>query len=816
MSGRLVPGRSGRAAIAAVAILAIGLSGVVSAQSPGALPAPAESPAPGEPRGASGGQPGPASDHLTFQSVFVDTAPLEVQAGNIDLYVYGLRTEAAQQLRGDPSVQTFEAPATALSLVLNPAPAPDGRLNPFAIPEVRTAMEYLVDRDFITQDIYRGLAQPMITHVAPTELDFQTVYDIDRGSDIRFDPDYAHQQIDAAMTAAGAEKVGDRWQYQGQPVRIKVIARVEDERRQIGDLLKAALEGAGFEVAVTYQQFAAAIQTVYSTDPAAFEWQVYTEGWSRGAAQRYDDSTINAMAAPWMGNMPGWQEQGFWQYEDPEMDELGQRLFRGQFGSVEERDELLRTMTQRSLEAPVRIWLASVVNTFAAGADLTDATLDVAAGPRSAWTLRSARMPGSDTVRVGNLWVWTQSTTWNPVGGFGDAYSVDIWRNLYDPPLANHPFTGVPGPFRASYDVETAGPDGMLDVPADAVVWDAVNDAWVPVAGGTTARTLVTFDYSKYLGASWHDGQPITLADAILPIAQGFDMAYDEDKARIETALAVTARPYLDTFKGFRLTADDRLEVYVDYWHFDEGQIAAYASPTGFGMPWEVLAAMDRLVFDERRAAYSDTAAARYDVPWLSLVMRSDARLVDRMLRQMEGELPAGLQLGDRSLVTQEEADARYQAAQDWLDDHDHLVISQGPYVLTRFDAPAQFAQLDAFRDPAYPFTAADFTLGDPPELTIEPPADALIGVGQPAELTVTVTGEGTLGLRYLLLDPATGAVVQEGAAEPGATPGTFVVRLPAEVTGQLFPGLYRLSLAASSDATALITERTVDVEVTP
>jgi peptide/nickel transport system substrate-binding protein len=465
----------------------------------------------------------------------------------------------------------------------------------------------------------------------------------------------------------------------------------------------------------------------------------------------------------------------------------------------------------------VRIWLASVLNTFPASANLADATVDVSAGPRSPWTLRSAQVPGSDTVRVGNLWVWTQRTTWNPVGGFGDAYSADIWRNLYDPPLANHPFTGVPGPFRASYEVNTAGPDGTLDVPADAVVWDPANDAWVPVAGGTTARSVVTFDYSKYLGTHWHDGQEITLADAIYPIAQGFDLAYDADKARIETALAVTARPYLETFKGFRLTPDDKLEVYVDYWHFDEGQIAAYASPTGFGMPWEVLAAMDRLVFDERRAAYSDTAAARYSVPWLSLVMRSDANLVSRTLRQMEGEIPAGVfQFGDRSLVTQEEADARYEAAQAWRQEHDHLVISQGPYVLSRFDAPAQFAQLDAFRDPTYPFTAADFQLGAPPQLTIEPPAETLIGVGQAAEIPVTVTGEGTLALKYLLLDPATGTVIQQGVADAGVTPGSFVVTLPAEVTGQLFPGLYRLSLAASSDATALITERTVDVEVTP
>ena len=50
----------------------------------------------------------------------------------------------------------------------------------------------------------------MITHVGPSDPDFLTVYDIDRGSGIRYDPDYARQQIADAMTAAGAELVGRR------------------------------------------------------------------------------------------------------------------------------------------------------------------------------------------------------------------------------------------------------------------------------------------------------------------------------------------------------------------------------------------------------------------------------------------------------------------------------------------------------------------------------------------------------------------------------------------------------------------------------
>ena len=74
----------------------------------------------------------------------------------MDLYLYGLKTEAAQELQGAEGVQLFQAPATTLSLILNPAPAPEGKLNPFSIPEVRQAMQYLVNRDFIAQDIYRG------------------------------------------------------------------------------------------------------------------------------------------------------------------------------------------------------------------------------------------------------------------------------------------------------------------------------------------------------------------------------------------------------------------------------------------------------------------------------------------------------------------------------------------------------------------------------------------------------------------------------------------------------------------------------------
>ena len=764
-------------------------------------------------------RPGPAVEVVYFNSFFVDRAPLDIQAGNMDLYLFGLKTEAAQELRDVEGIELIDAPATTVSLILNPAPAREGELNPFSLPEVRRAMQYLVDRPSIAQVVYQGAAQPMITHVAASDPDFLTVYEIDRGSGITYAPELGRELIAEAMTAAGAELVDGRWRFEDRLVRVKLVARVEDERREIGDLIRAELELAGFEVAQTYEQFASAVQRVYSTDPQAFEWHVYTEGWGRGAPVRYDVGSVNSFNAPWLGNMPGWREEGFWQYENEELDELGQTLFRGEFDSRVERDDIYRRMTQAGLDESVRVWLATVNNSFPAVEGLEGVTRDIVAGPRNPWALREAYIPGEDELTVGHQWVWTERTTYNPVGGFGDVYSVDLWRNLADPPIWNDPFTGIPQPFRATYEVETAGPGGTLEVPPDAVVWDVEAKRWAPVAPGTQAVSSVTFDYSGYLGSNWHHGQPITIADAVYSIAESFDRAYDPEKARIETALAVTARPYLETFKGFRLTEDDRLEVYVDFWHFDTDHIASYASPAGFDMPWELKVAMDDLVFTQRRAAYSDTAAARFRVPWLSLVLRRDAGLVDRTLRQLEREpyVPEGVfRFGERDLVTPEDAAARYAAAQAWFAERDHLVISNGPFYLAAFDPPAQFAELRAFRDPSYPFKPGDRYRGEPPRLAIDDVSADPVTPGEDSTVTATVSGPGSLGVRYLLLDPALGEVVTVGDAAAGATSGEFVVTLPADITGSLFPGFYQLYLAATSDELAQISERRVDLEVTP
>ncbi|MDP6141983.1 MAG: ABC transporter substrate-binding protein [Dehalococcoidales bacterium] len=761
-------------------------------------------------------EPGPAVDRVYFKAFHVDIAAASLEKGDMDLYIYSLKTLMAEQLADAPGVKMFEAPATSFSLILNPAPTQEGELNPFSIKEIRFALNYIIDRAHIAQEIYKGMAKPMLAQVSPFDFDYRIVQPLLQEFKILYQPDLAKQIVTDEMIRAGAQLVDGYWHYQDTRIELKFIIRSEDERRVMGDLIKIELDKLGLFTIPIYQQFGPAISRVYGNDPQLFEWHLYTEGWGKGAPERYDFSLINQMYAPWLGNMPGFQELGFWQYENEAIDELGKRIFMGDFQTVDERNELYLQLTQLGMEEAVRLWVATAINNFPAVAELDGVTEDIASGPRGQLTLREAYIPEEDGLTIGSQWVWTSRSTWNPIGGFGDIYSNDIWGNLFDPPIIRHPFTGEPIPFRVQYQVNSAGPSGQLNVPSDAFLWDAKAGKFLSVGTGEKAVSKVTLDFSAYFSSNWHHGQPITMADVIYSIFHSFDMVYNEDKANIEFTVATTSKPVLDTFRGFKVLDDNTLEVYVDFWHFVPDYIASYAIPTPLSMPWEILAAMDEVVFAKRQAAYTDTAAARFSVDWLSLIMDRDGRLVRNALREFgdDSYLPLeSLTINGESLVSEQEALARYQAAIDWFNEHGLMVISNGPFQLVRFDAAAQFAELKAFRDPTYPFKPGDWFFGSSEALEIKSIDTSAISPGQDATVSIEVSGPGELSADYLLFDPALSTILMTGEAEK-ISPTSFAVHLSSQETSAMESGVYYLYILAHSDSISSLTERRADIDL--
>ena len=762
-------------------------------------------------------QVGPAVDTLRFRSFHVDIAPAEILADQMDMYYFGIKVAAANDLKAEDSLIIHKAPTSTLSLLLNPAQSSGSELNPFSIKEIRQAMQFLVNREFIVNEIYRGMAVPMITQISSFDHDYLTLYDLIHESNFPHDPDTARNIIEIEMLNAGAEMVDGKWMYNDNPVVIKFIIRVEDERRDIGDLIRSELEKLGFTVLPSYQQFGPAIFTVYTTDPQLLEWHMYTEGWSKGTADKFDAGTINQMCAPWLGNMPGWQELGYWQYENDEIDQLGKKIFSGDFKNEAERNSLYLQTSELCLDESVRIWLANVITSLPAKSNIIGITSDVISGPKSLWTPRNAYIEGKNELTIGNVWIWTARTTWNPIGGFGDLYGIDIWKNMNDPPITRHPFSGLPMPFRAEYNVVTNGPENPMQVPSDAVIWNTESDSWENIGSDTTAVSKVTLDYSKYFSSKWHHGENIDMSDVLYSIYQIYDLTYDDKKSGIEFAIATTTKPYLDSFKGFRVVDDNTIEIYLDFWHFSEDYIADYASLTGLSMPWEILYSMDILVFENGQAAYSDTAAQRFNVPWISLVMEKDSRLVRNQLRELvlDEKYPANVfSINGKQFGSSSHATSRYEASMNWFEKYNMLVISNGPFYLAKYDPPAQYAELKAYRDPTYPFKPGDFHFGTPDLLSISNVDASSILIGEDNEYKITMNGVGNLGLRFTLINLQNNEIVINNFAQK-IPPNEFVIDLDSTITSSLKPGLYKLILAGFSDSISPIHERIIVLEAT-
>ena len=109
----------------------------------------------------------------------------------------------------------------------------DGRFNPLHNMKIREATNILIDRDYIAQEIYGGLAVPKYTLLNSSFADYARVVEKARELELRYAPDFeaAKATIHAEMIAMGAELVNGVWHYEGQPVELKVLAPCEDRQR---------------------------------------------------------------------------------------------------------------------------------------------------------------------------------------------------------------------------------------------------------------------------------------------------------------------------------------------------------------------------------------------------------------------------------------------------------------------------------------------------------------------------------------------------------------------------------------------------------
>lgn len=750
---------------------------------------------------------GPYLDEIVFVHYLDEQiAAKEVQAGNLQGYFWRIPLEVADEMKRDPNVVVTESPGGMWSLVLNPVQTE--KFNPFSIREVRYALNFLVNREFMVNEILRGYGAPQVAVYGIYDSDYLVVADEVDALNIKHNPELANQMINDAMTKAGAQKVGGKWMMNNEPVTIKFFIRSDDPRRTaVGGAVTSGLENAGFTVEKILGDLTKAFEVVYGSDPRGAQWHMYTEGWGRSGFLKYDTVIFAQMYAPWFGNMPGWGEPSYAGYQHAELDDLSKKVTTSNFTSKAERDDMIRKIVLEGINESVRIFLTSQIEPYVAHKDFKGTVNDFGAGLKTRYTLINGRLSDAQggSVKIGMKQIYQGS--WNGVAGIKDSFSQQIWNGLYEPSTWNHPHTGdiittdkggKVIPVAEKRNVETAGPEGKLDVPSDALNWDRASQSFKPVGPGVKATSKITSEMNFW---NWHHGVPMSRADAVYGIYFGQQWGLSKSgEPTFDPEYSSQAEPGAKLFKGVRFTGDNKVEVYIDYWHFDLNYIAD-SGGVGASMPWEISAASEKVVVD-KKAAFSRTAATAGRVPWLSLIIKSEADLVKAALQEMRdrGIVPPALQ----GVVTREEAIRRYDSAIKWINEKGHAVISNGPYWLVGYNPDARTITVRRNTDPTYPTALGvwkEFEVAMTAQIkNVQVPPTIEAGRAATVRITVDVGGQPSAEaqLTYRVVDPQ-GKTVLKGDARAIEPTGTYSIEFAIVDTSKLSTGSYQLKLFAVS-----------------
>lgn len=767
-----------------------------------------------------------------------------IEAGSHQLFSQGISSPTVvNRLRDSVHADHDLAYGTSSELTLNPAGPvlADGSLNPFALPAIREALNWLIDRRHVAEELYGGLAVPRTLPLSTAFPDYARLADVARELELRYahDPERARAALDAGMRELGAERREGQWFFEGEPVRLRLLIRTEDERRRVGDYLANLLQDLGFAVERRYRTAEEASRLWIATDPAAGQWHLYTGAWISIVIQRDQADNFSFYYTPRGRAEPLWQAYR----PTPEFDDLAERLSRRDYRSWEERQAMMAEALGLALADSSRVWLVDQLNASARAANVAVAA-DLAGGVSgsSLWpyTLRyTDRLGGRMVIGLPGL----LGEPWNPVAGSNWAFDRMITRATQDPMVLPDPYTGLYHPQRidrAEVAVEqgvpveqtldwlTVTPEASIAVPADAWIdWDALHGRFITAEQahpeGLTARTRVRVHYDADLfDRRWHDGSPLSPADFVLPWILDFERA-SESSPLFDPAHLATFEAFRRHFRGWRILSTEPLviEIYSDQIFPDAESIVAARAPSP--LPWHTLMLG---ILGERRGelAFSSNKADRHGVDWLSLVAGPSLPALARLLEQA-GEadaLPYDQALAE--WLTPGEREARFAALGVWHEAFGHFWVGSGPYRLHAVHPVAGSVVLrrfEGFRDPADRWLG--LSTAPIPELVLDGPLVVEAGEArwrnglaaggaegrEAAEFRLTVTVEGAPypddalhEVNYLLFD-GQGDLAHRGAAV-SLGDGEWRVRLDAETLAGLGSGANSLELAVTSRRVAL------------
>ncbi|HET6597552.1 MAG TPA: ABC transporter substrate-binding protein [Anaerolineales bacterium] len=797
-------------------------------------------------------------DEIDISVVDGDSAISQIQAGAIDFYSFNLASNVL------PAIQDAGLPATQslggyYGVSLNPAVFTDTtRLNPFSNRKIREALNWLIDRNYINQEIYAGGSMPRLLPITTQLVEYTNLIETARALEAKYayNPDKAKEVIDAEMPGMGAELTDDKWTFNGEPITLIFLIRSDGDgtRQPMGDYISNQLESVGFTVDRQYKTSSEAFPIWQGTTASDGQWHMYTAGYIPSGLSSLRDERANIQQS-YLNTSVQASEPFISNVSDPELQQLGDDLANGNFSTREERNEMMKRALELSLEDSLFVWTIDQQQ-YAPHAENVQVTYDLATGPESTnvgpYNLRFTDQEGG-TMRIGTNDLFTQP--WNTVAGSNWVWDAHVMRMttmgtsnfVGGAGLMADPYTGLAYPQRIetaeltykeglpivqNLDWLTVTSAPQIDVPEDAWAdWDATEQQFITAGerfpDGATANIMsrVTYPADLFETVKWHDGSPISVADFVMAIIQSLDPAKPESPIYDES-LALSIDAGLEALKGIRITSTDPLtiEYYTDSYNTDaELNILPLWPDSPYGLSgensWEIFT-ISNLAEANGELAYTQDKADNLEIENTSWVGGPSLEILAKYLDQAASEsyIPYEPTMGQ--YITKEEADQRYANLKQWYEDHGHFWVGTGPYYLDQVFTTEKSAVLKnntefvdladrwaRFSEPQIATTILD----GPGQVKVgeEVVFDALVNFKDQPYPQADISQ-----VKYILYD-ATGSVVSVGDATPVAD-GQYQVTLPADVTSELPTGSARLEVAVAPIPVAIPSFTSFDFVAVP
>lgn len=690
----------------------------------------------------------------------------DVADGRADLMASGIDGSTYLSLSESDleKLDTYAVPSGSWSLLFNPVPnkAPytvttrDGKthFNPLAIKEVRFAMNFLIDRKKLVDEILRGAGEPSFTQATPGQPGTYryNLIPSKMGMTANGNEEKAINDINNAMEKAAnlpenrgkLKKENGWWKYNGEVVTIKFVIRVDDPtgRLPAGNAISDLIEKTGIKVEKLLYDRNKSTQVVYGSNPKDYEWNIITEAWGAGATRAWWDVTLRQMYVREGNYMPGGNVAEFWNYDNKEASRISDKNSNGWFLTADEYWSGNMRLQEIGLEDAVRIYLNSQTQFFVANKERFNRRMLYGVGDGvNDWSIRSADIKpnrnGEKILRVlqhsaqGSLFI----SPWDPVGvgGFSDAYSSimigpcsDAGATFESPSTAKTEFILGEADTNSLEIGVTAGdngiPVGTVKVPNNAKMYNPYTQKWeeglttkvengeiiYKKADNLTAYVKCDFKPKSF---KWHHGIDSSLVDLMYGsvfIANIITKTNENDKY-YDSAMAGRYMSAMDNAVGSIINEDGSFTLYGNYyWPMDMNrQIAIAAVGPKIGnpnrntvIPFEINEAIMKMVLEGSKSGNvytisQDQSLTAIDVKNPICV----ADIKEKLIEMRDSEyIPAGIE----DFITKEEAVKRYQAAIDFIDKYGHAYISNGPFFISRIDSKANYIELTAFKDYGY------------------------------------------------------------------------------------------------------------------